>query len=490
MDPRPPPTDAPGLDPADWEELRAVGHRMVDDMVGYLAGVRERPVWQPVPDAVKRSLAEALPKAPQSLDAVYRRFSTEVLPYPAGNIHPRFWGWVKGSGVPSAAFAELLAACMNANAGGFDQSPSHVELTVIDWMKQIVGFPMEASGVLVSGASMANLIGLTVARDSLGGPNVREQGLSGHTARLMVYTSSEAHSCMRKAVELLGMGTRSLALIPVRDDYTMDLDALRARLADDRARGHRPIAIVASAGTVNTGAIDPIAALADLAEEQGLWLHVDGAIGAVACISPVVKARLAGIERADSIGFDLHKWLYMPYEVGCVLVRDRARHKASFHVAPSYLARLAGGVANGPVAWADYGLQLSRGFKALKVWFALHNHGAARFAAAIEGNLAQAQHLAALVDEHPQLERLAPVPLNIVNYRYTHPGVTGDALDELNQRILIRLQEEGIAVPSSTVLGGRFAIRVAITNHRSTPADFDLLVRETVRIGDELSRQT
>lgn len=477
----------PPLEPTDWEAFRALGHRAVDDLVASLAGVRERPVWRPVPEAVKRSLAEPLPRDGRPIAEVYARFLAEVQPFPAGNIHPRFWGWVKGSGVPSAVLAELLAAGMNANAGGFDQSPSHVEMAVIDWMKQVVGFPAQSSGVLVSGASMANLIGLQVARDVLGGPNLREQGLAGHTARLLVYASSEVHSCMPKALETLGLGTRSLVLIPADADYRMDVAALAARIRADRARGHRPIAIVASAGTVNTGAVDPIAALADLAAREKIWLHVDGAIGAVANIAPRVRAQLTGIERADSIGFDLHKWWYMPYEVGCVLVRDRAAHRASFHVAPSYLARLTGGVADSPVAWADYGPQLSRGFRALKVWFALQNHGSEAFAQAIEANLDQAQHLAALIDAHPRLVRLAPVPLNIVNYAYTRPGLAPEVQDTLNQRILIRLQEEGIAVPSSTVLGGRFAIRVAITNHRSTLADFDLLVRETVRIGDESS---
>jgi glutamate/tyrosine decarboxylase-like PLP-dependent enzyme len=428
-----------------------------------------------------------MPREGIGFDAAYADLARDVLPYPTGNIHPRFWGWVHGSGVPSAVLAELVAATMNSNAWNYDQAPVFVELAVLGWMKEMIGFPAESTGLLVSGGSMGNLIGLTVARNALGGPGVREHGLAGHTARLVVYASNEVHSSVRKAVELLGLGERSLLRIPARDDYTFDVAALERRIAEDRARGHRPIAIVASAGTVNTGAIDPLGTLADLAAREQLWLHVDAAIGAPARLTAAGRALLAGLERADSVAFDLHKWLYIPYECGVVLVRDGAAHRASFEVAPSYLGKLDGGLAKDGFPFADHGMQLSRGFRALKVWLALRAHGTDAFAAAIERNLAQAQRLAALVDAHPKLERLAPVPLNVVNYRYAAPGFAAATLDALNKRLLVRLQEDGIAVPSSTVLGGRFAIRVAITNHRSRDDDFELLVRESARIGDALA---
>jgi glutamate/tyrosine decarboxylase-like PLP-dependent enzyme len=266
----------------------------------------------------------------------------------------------------------------------------------------------------------------------------------------------------------------------------VDVPALGAAIAADRAAGHHPVCIVANAGTVNTGAFDDLDALADLASAEDLWLHVDGAFGSLAVLVPEYQARLAALARADSIAFDLHKWLYIPFEAGCVLVRDAAAHRASFAVTPGYLARATGGLAAGTTWFSDYGVQLTRGFRALKIWMSFREHGLDRYGRLIAQNIEQARYLAALVDGEPELERMAPVPLNIVCFRYVGPRTAGRDVDEFNRELLVQVHESGVAVPSSVTLGGRSGLRVAITNHRSRREDFDLLIAETLRLGRAL----
>jgi aromatic-L-amino-acid decarboxylase len=471
------------LDPADWDELRALGHRMVDDMFDYLAGVRDRPVWQPLPEEVKRRLAEPVPHAGAPVAAVYEQFTRDVLPYPIGNIHPRFWGWVMGTGTPLAMLADMLASGMNPQTAGVQEGARYVEERVIAWLAELMGFPAGSSGLLVSGGSMANLVALAVARHARAGFDVRERGLTDGTPPLVVYASTEVHSSVRKAVELMGMGRRQLHLVPVDDQYRIEVDALRAAIAADRAVGRRPICVVGNAGTVNTGAIDDLTALAELCRQEQLWFHVDGAFGALLTLSPELRGLVRGLDSADSVAFDLHKWGYLPFEVGCTLVRHADTHRDAFAVAPSYLGATPRGPAAGGVLFADLGLQLSRGFRALKVWMALKTHGADEIGRVIAQNVAQIRHLAALVDAHPDLERLAPVPLNICCFRFVAPGLAEPELNAVNQEILWRLQESGIAMPSHTVLDGKFAIRAANTNQRTRREDFDLLVRTVVEIG-------
>jgi aromatic-L-amino-acid/L-tryptophan decarboxylase len=479
------------LDPADWESFRALGHRMLDDMVTYLRTVRERKVWQAVPEEVRARLDEPVPWDPAPLETVYDQFTRDILPYPTGNIHPRFWGWVLGTGTPVGMLAELLASAMNPLVSGHDQGAAVLERRVIAWLAELLGFPPGTSGLLVSGASEANLLGLAVGRNARAGFDVRAEGLhgSGHQA-LMIYASEQTHGWITKACDLLGIGRRGLRWIPVAPDHTIRLEALARAVCEDRAAGRRPCCVVGNAGTVNVGATDDLAALAGFCHDEGLWFHVDGAFGALAALAPALAPAARGLERADSIGFDLHKWGYVPYEAGVILVRDEAAHRATFGERQSYLHDAGRGVARQPLYFADLGVQLSRGFRALKIWMSLKTQGAASWGRVIEQNVRQARHLADQVRRHEELELLAPVPLNIVCLRYRLPGLSDTELDGLNQAILIELQERGIAVPSSTRIDGRFAIRVAITNHRSRLEDFDLLVRSVVAIGRELAGVT
>ena len=480
------------LDPADWELMRALGHRMVDDMVEYLKTVRERPVWQHAPGRVRARLSKSLPLDPQSPEAVYEEFLEDVLPYPVGNIHPRFWGWVFGTGTVLGALAEMLAASMNIGASGglAYHSANYVEYQVLDWLKEMVGFPASASGLLTSGCSAANLIGLAVARNAKAGYDLRRDGVGVGPGRMALYASEEIHSSVQKAVELLGLGSEALRGVPVDGGFRIRVDMLGARIAQDRLDGYQPFCVVGAAGTTNTGAIDDLEALADLCQEEDLWLHVDGAFGAWAALAPEARHLVRGMERADSLALDLHKWMYMPYEIGCVLVRRERDQRHAFSLTPAYLAHGEGerGLTGVDLPWlADYGFQLSRGFRALKAWMSLKEHGSLKYGRMIQQNIDQARHLAELVEAAGELELVAPVTLNVVCFRYVRAGLDGAALDALNKQIEIELQERGTAVVSGTTIRGKYVLHVANCNQRSRREDFSFLVEEVIRVGGMLA---
>ena len=466
-----------GLDPADWGALRALGHRMLDDMVDHMAGLREAPVWRPMPDAARAALRAPLPRAPSDPAGAYDAFRQLVLPYAAGNAHPRFMGWVQGGGTPIGMLAELLAGGLNANCGGRDHAPIEVERQVILWAAEMLGFPRDASGLLVTGTSVANLIAVLVARTAALGPEVRGRGLGG--APLVAYASAAAHAYVPRAMDMAGFGTDALRTIPCDAAGRIDIPSLARAIAGDRAAGLTPFMVAGTAGSVDIGAIDDLAGLAALCRQERLWFHIDAAFGAIALLAPGLRDRFAGIEQADSVAFDFHKWAQVPYDAGCIMVRDAARQLETFSSDAAYLRREPRGLAGGYPWPCDLGPDLSRGFRALKVWLTLTCHGADRIGAAVERCCAVAQALAARVDREPELERLAPVALNIVCFRYVAEG----APDHLSAEIVADVQEAGIAAPSTTTIGGRLAIRAAIVNHRTRVADVEAMVDAVLAAG-------
>jgi glutamate/tyrosine decarboxylase-like PLP-dependent enzyme len=482
------PAEEKSLDPQDWEAFRQLGHQAFDDMLAYLRTVGDRPAWQPLPDAARQLFEDDVPRKGMDHDRVYEQIREHVLPYPTGNIHPRFWSWVGGTGTPTQLIADLVASAMNSASLGFDEvASSYVELQLLNWFKSLLGYPSDASGLLVSGGSMANLVGLAVARTHAAPYDVRDEGVNVRDyPQLVYYMSAEGHSSLRKAIELLGLGSRSLRIVPVNDDFTIDADALRTAIREDRHAGHLPACIIGTAGTVNTGAIDPLEELAEIARTEDLWLHIDAAFGAFARLSPDSAHLVDGIEHADSLAFDLHKWLYVQYDCGCVLIKSADTHRNTFSVIPSYLRKFDRGLASGPVNLSEYGVQLSRSFKALRAWTALKTEGTERYGQQIEQNIQQAKYLTQLIADRKELELLAPTAMNIVNFRYVDNRLSDDRQDDLNAEILVLLHERGIAVPSSTELHSRFSIRVAICNHRSRRRDFEALVEAVVEIGGEI----
>lgn len=475
--------DSEDYDLEDCDQMRSLGHRMVDDIIDDLLTLRDKPVWQPVPGHVRDYLSKPLPVEPIGPEAAYEDFRRFVSPYPRGNTHPRFWGWVNGSGLPLGIFADLLAAAMNSSVGAFENAATLVEEQVLDWLKAMLGFPHTISAVLTSGCSMSNIIGLAVARTSSAKVDVRSVGAAGVPKSMVLYASSETHSSVRKAVELLGLGRDALRTIPVDGEFRIDVSALEACIVSDRRDGREPFCVVANAGTVNTGAIDNLARVADLCADHDLWLHIDGAFGALAWLCDELRPGLTGLQRADSLAFDLHKWMYLPYDVGCVFVRDAQAHHDAFAVTPTYLSRTAAGPASHLNSFADCGIELTRRFRALKVWMTLKAYGVQAFERQIRKNVKQAAYLSERIESHPDLQLAAPARLNVVCFRYVAPCLGPEELDQLNEELLIRLQLSGTALPSHTILNGRFVIRVAITNHRSDYGDFDLLVETVARLG-------
>ncbi len=476
-------TSEASLDPENWQDFRQQGHRMLDDMLDYIENLRERPVWQPIPPAARAVFAAPLPKQSGDLREAHQTFMQDVLPYAIGNSHPGFMGWVHGGGNPVGMLAEMLSAGLNANLGGREQIPVEVERQLLRWVRELFDFPETATGLFVTGTSMANLISVLVARTAAQGCEVREQGLpDGH--RLTAYTSVSAHVSVAQALDMAGIGTNALRKISLNVQFQMDVADLERKIAEDKVAGMTPFMIAATAGTVDVGAIDPLQAIADIAKREGIWFHVDGAFGALGMLAGDIAPRLSGIERADSIAFDFHKWGQVPYDAGFVLVRDGELHHNTFASPVAYLKRETRGMAAGSPWPCDFGPDLSRSFRALKTWFTLQVYGSEKLGSVISNTCALAQYLRQRVEDSHELELLAPVALNIVCFRYR-----SEEPDRVNADIVIALQESGIVAPSSTTINGHFAIRAAIVNHRTEIRDIDALIEATLLFGDKITNK-
>ena len=471
------------LDPRDWAAFRQQAAVMLGDMLDYIEQIRARPVWQPIPDATRQKFHAPLPHAPRALTDVHASVMQDILPHVVGNTHPRFMGWVHGGGTPVGMLADMLAGGLNANVGGRDQMPLEVEAQVVRWMRALFAFPDRASGVFVTGTSMANYMGLLVALTHALGAGYRRTGLGEKGASLIAYCSAATHNSVARAMSMAGLGSNALHRIPVDAAQQMDLKALQRQIGMDRAAGRRPFLVIGSAGTVDVGAIDDLHGIADIAAREQLWFHVDGAYAALGMLAPDIAPLLDGIERADSLAFDFHKWGQVQYDAGFLLVRDGAHHRAAFAASADYLQRDARGLAAGDVWPCDLGPDLSRSFRALKTWMTFSVLGTDHIGASISGCCRLARYLRDRVAASPFLELLAPVALNIVCFRF----VCMDA-DRINREIVADLHEAGIAAPSTTVVNGHLAIRAAIVNHRTVDADIDILLDAVLNAGSTYTK--
>lgn len=454
---------------------------MLDDMVDYLQHIRDRPVWQPADEGVQQRFQTPLPASPTSLHTLHEEFMQHILPYAVGNAHPGFMGWVHGGGTPVGMVAEMLAAGLNANLGGRNQIPVEVERQVIGWMRDLFEFPDDASGVLTTGTSAATVIALITARNAALGDSAMCHGLSDPAKRLLAYASTEVHGCIGRALSMIGLGHESLRQIPCNQACQIDLAALQGQIKADLAAGFTPWLIVGSAGTVNTGAIDDLDALASVACEAGAWFHVDGAFGALAMLAADIAPRLHGIARADSLALDFHKWAQVPYDAGMVLIGDEEKHRHSFAAANSYLQREQSGLAANSPWPCDYGIDLSRGFRALKVWFTFKAFGSDNMGAMISHCCQLAAYLARKVAVMPHMELMAKVSLNIVCFRYCgDKTLSSGQYDTINRAMVRHIQLSGLAAPSLAMLHGRAVIRAAIVNHRTGQDDIDKLLAATL----------
>jgi aromatic-L-amino-acid/L-tryptophan decarboxylase len=476
------------MDPFDLppQELRRLGGLAVDAVAAHREGLAGRPVFGKVGESAS-VFDEPLPEIGMPADELIAFVRAEILSRPFGNSHPRFFGFINATADPLGTIADYLAAAMNPNCWGGDHAGVHIEDRVIHWLAEGLGLHPTAEGILTSGGSMANFTALAAARRAVCA-EVRERGLP-HEARLVVYASSQAHNCVDKAVDLLGFGTGQLRKLPVDDRFRLRMEGLRQAVAADRRAGLRPAIVVGNAGTVNTGAIDPLEEIADFCHGEGLWFHADGAYGAMAALSPRLRPLFRGLERADSVAADPHKWLYVPFEAGAALVREPGRLADAFRRPAEYLVQDGESPFPGPVAFNERGPELSRGFKALKVWMGFKKHGRQGFAAAIERDVDLARFLADEVDRRPDFEKLGEPVLSIANFRYRPEAalLSEEALAVLNRKIVNRLVGDGSFFLAPTLLEGKTSMRVAIVNFRTRESDLVALLDEAARIGRELT---
>ncbi len=476
------------LGTGDLAEFRQSGHALIDAVADYLEGLPGQPVWQPMPHDLRAELLSLqLPDGPTGLGSLAETMARDVLPYAMGNGHPAFFGWVNPPPSLPGVLASLTAAAMNPSVVSGDHAGVHLERTVVRWLGELVGYPhAPGAGLLTSGASAATIVCLAGVRGraaAAAGHDVRRDGLRGGP-RLLCYVPFEAHSCVGRAIELLGFGRESIRPVPL-EDGRLDQRALRSAIAADRAAGGKPALLVGSAGTVNTGAIDPLDALADVAAAEELWFHVDGAYGAFGVLDPAIAARYRGMERADSLVLDPHKWLGVPVDAGCALVRRADDLREAFSVIPPYLRQDAGAEVG---TFAEYGPEQTRPFRALKTWATI----AARGRDGVVGQVVRAnelaRELAALVERERSLELAAVPQTSIVAFRARPPGCSPDRLEAVNRALPEAVQARGRAFITGTVYEGRETLRACILHPGTTEADLATLVEEVLAAAGELAR--
>lgn len=465
------------------EQFRQLGYKAVDLIAANLERLqnRQEPARRAVPDELRAQLLQQpLPQSGSAPAELLEFVEQYVLPYPLGNINPRFFAWINSPPAPISILGELLAAGMNTSAAGGDQASTYLEHAVLNWLKEIMGFPRESGGILVSGGSMATLVGLTVMRYcKTQTDNIRAHGMQREPAPMVLYKSTEGHSCIDKAVELLGIGHNYLRKIPVDSECRMDVDQLARQISADRQAGLHPVCVVASAGTVNTGAVDPFEPIADLCQREDLWLHVDGAYGAIGVLAEQAAHLYQGMERADSLGLDPHKWMYVPVECGCALVKDQEAMRNAFSLVPAYLRD------DRQLPWfSEYGPQQTRGFRALKLWLAMQQLGVEGYCQLISRDVALAQLLQEKIAAHPDFELMAAGPLSVTCFRYA-PAGTQD-LGALNRALLEIVQSRGHTYLTSTEVHGEFVLRATVVNFRTNEADLDFLLHEIEHAGRQI----
>jgi len=475
------------LGTGDLEEFRQAGHELVDAVADQLAELPGRPVWQPLPDDLRAELLSLpLPDGPGELGPLAGTMARDVVPFAMGNGHPAFFGWVNSPPSLAGVLASLAAAAMNPSVVSGDHADVHLERTVVRWLAELVGFPhAPGAGLLTSGASAATIVCLAGARSraaAAAGRDVREDGLAGGPA-LLCYVPSEAHSCITRAIELLGLGRTSIRPVPLRDGR-LDRDALHAAIAADRAAGGAPALLVGSAGTVNTGTLDPLEALADVAAAEGIWFHVDGAYGAFGVLDPAIAARYRGMERADSLTLDPHKWLGVPVDSGCALVRHADDLREAFSAIPPYLRQDTGAEVG---TFAEHGFEQTRPFRALKTWATIAARGRDGIVDQVVRANALARELAALVEREPSLELAAVPETSIVAFRARPPGCPPDRIEAVNRALPEAIQARGRAFVTGTVYDGRETMRACILHPGTTEADLATLVAEVVAAAGELA---
>ena len=463
------------------DEIRALGRAAVDWITGYYESLAHRPVLVPSSSqALRDLLREPLPRRGADLESLLRVVDEVISGLSRHNGHPRFFGYVSSPGTPITAVANLLTSTLNINVTSWRSAPAATELErlTIDWLKEMLGYPAEAAGLLVSGGSMANLAALAAARRAKAPGNVVRDGVAGG-CRMRIYVSEEGHFSIFKAAGLLGIGEANVRSIKTDDRLRVDLADLQRVVEEDLRSGHLPFCVVANVGTTATGAIDPLGELAAFARRYDLWLHVDAAYGGFARLAPSARHHFTHIAEADSVALDPHKWLYLPVGCGSVLYKDPAAARAAFSHGAEYTRPI--GLENDEAfAFWDYGPELSRPFRALALWMLIKFAGAEVLGEAIERNIACARYFAHLVGTSEDFEMLAPVDLSIFCFRYAPRGFEGD-LDAVNQRVLIELQRNGNSYLSNASVGGRFALRGCVLNYRTTERDMEILL-EDVRV--------